>query len=214
MDRVKDRLRTRNPNRPAFRKGATLAGALGVIALAVAFALASPLLQWRMPVYIAAGLAGIGAMCLMLLQPLLIRGDLPRTQGHMGRKLHRWVGAALVLLILGHVVGLWITSPPDVVDALLFRAPAAFSAWGVVAMWTALAAALVAILRRRFRTRLRLWRQLHTGLVFVLVVTTILHAALIDGTMETVTKILLSVCILAALMRTILSLRAWTAGPR
>lgn len=43
-----------------------------------------------------------------------------------------------------HVVGLWVTSPPDVIDALLFWSPTPFSFCGVVAMWAVFASALMA----------------------------------------------------------------------
>jgi hypothetical protein len=101
----------------------------------VAIAATSPLLAWRQPVYIAAGFAGVVAMGLLLLQPLLAGGYLPGLGTRVGRLAHRRVGVALVAAVVLHVAGLWITSPPDVVDALLFRSPTPFSAWGVVAMW-------------------------------------------------------------------------------
>ena len=99
------------------------------VAVPVAAATASPLLAWRDPVYIAAGFAGIAAMALMLIQPLLAGGYLPGLPAIRGRFLHRWTGAVLVAAVVGHVAGLWITSPPDVIDALLFRSPTPFSAW-------------------------------------------------------------------------------------
>ena len=37
----------------------------------------SPLLEWRGPVYVAAGFAGIVALALLLIQPLLVAGALP-----------------------------------------------------------------------------------------------------------------------------------------
>ena len=66
--------------------------------------------------------------------------------------------AVLVVAVVIHVAALWITSPPDVVDALLFASPTPFSAWGVIAMWAVFAAALLAALRRRLRLRPRTWR--------------------------------------------------------
>ena len=97
----------------------------GAFALAVAVPLGvaatSPLLQWRDPVYIAAGFAGVAGLALMLAQPLLAKGYLPHMRGPRGRRWHRWTGMALIALIIVHVGGLWITSPPDVIDALLLR---------------------------------------------------------------------------------------------
>ena len=51
-----------------------------------------------------------------------------------------------MLTVIVHVAGLWLTSPPDVIDVLLFRSPTPFSAWGAIAMWAVFAAALWAAL--------------------------------------------------------------------
>src|SRR5205085_3293980 len=90
------------------------------VCLPIALAAASPQLAWRDPIYIAAGFAGIVALGLMLVQPLLIGGYLPGPSAYRGRHAHRWIGAALVMAVVIHVGGLWIANPPDVVDALLF----------------------------------------------------------------------------------------------
>lgn len=90
----------------------------------------SPLLAWREPVYIAAGLAGIIAFTILLFQPLLVIGVMPGVRSLRGRRLHRIMGIVLVCAVLLHVAGLWITSPPDVIDALLFKSPTLFSLWG------------------------------------------------------------------------------------
>ncbi|MEM8628405.1 MAG: ferric reductase, partial [Pseudomonadota bacterium] len=102
-------------------------GVVLALAVPVALSLLSPLLAWRDPVYIAAGFAGVLAMSVLLLQPLLAMGVLPGLMGMKGRRLHRWTGATLVGLIVVHLAGLWITSPPDVVDALLFASPTPFT---------------------------------------------------------------------------------------
>src|SRR6266567_3180882 len=95
---------------------AALAIAIGV---PIAAAAVSPLLAWRGPVYILAGFSGIIALGLVLVQPLLIAGYLPGLSGRLGRRGHLWIGGALVAAIVIHVAGLWITSPPDMIDALL-----------------------------------------------------------------------------------------------
>lgn len=180
--------------------------ALG-LALAVPLALAatSPLLAWRDATYILAGFAGILGMCLLVLQPLLAAGDLPHVTTLRGRRVHRVVGGVLVAAVLVHVGGLWITSPPDVIDALTFASPTPFSVWGVVAMWAIFATALVALLRRRLG--LRLWRRAHIGLGVVIALGTVVHALLITGTMETVSKIALSGLLLALAVRMVWRLR-------
>ena len=182
----------------------TLAAA---IAVPVAAAALSPLLAWRGPLYIIAGFAGIFALGLLLIQPLLAGGYLPGFAAYRGRRAHRWIGAALVLLVLVHVGGLWITSPPDMIDALLFASPTPFSPFGVIAMWAISAAALLAVLRRRLR--LRTWRIAHLSLAAVIVVATAVHAMLVEGAMETVSKAVLCAMVLAAAVKVIVDLRPW-----
>ena len=169
---------------------------LAAIAVPVALAATSPLLQWRDGVYIAAGFAGIAAMALLLVQPLLAIRALPGLNPKSSLRAHRMTGGGLLIAIALHVVGLYATSPPDVIDALTFTSPTLFSPFGVIAMWAALAAALVAILRREFAART--WRRAHTGLALVVAATTAAHVALIEGAMEPVSKTLLSLAALAA----------------
>ena len=174
----------------------------------------SPLLAWRQPIYIAAGFAGVVGLALLLVQPLLSGGYLPGFSGLRGRRAHRWIGGLLVASVSLHVVGLWITSPPDVIDALLFRAPTPFSAWGVIALWAVFAAALLAVFRRRLRLSPRAWRVGHSLLAVVIVVGTVVHAVLIEGTMETVTKVALCALVVAATAKVIADLRLWARRPR
>lgn len=175
---------------------AGLAAALGV---PIAAAAASPLLAWRDPLYILACFAGIVALGLMLVQPLLIAGYLPGLSAYRGRRFHRWTGGALVVAVVIHVGGLWITSPPDMLDALLFVSPTPFSPWGVIAMWAIFAVALLAVLRRRLG--LRRWRIAHMLLAVVIVAGSVVHGVLIEGTMETVSKVALCALVLAATIK-------------
>ena len=186
---------------------AALAAALAV---PVVVASASPLLAWRDPVYIAACFAGVVAMSLLLLQPLLAGAYLPGLPARRGRRLHFWIGVGLVAAVAVHVLALWLTSPPDVVDALLFRSPTPFSAWGVVAMWAVFAAALLAALRGRLRLGPMAWRLCHTTLAAVIVLGSVVHAMLIEGTMGTVSKAALCVLVLAAAAKVMADLRSWT----
>lgn len=103
---------------------AALAVAIGV---PIALAATSEQLAWRGPVYILAGFAGIIALGLVLVQPLLIGGYLPGLSAYRGRRAHHWIGGALALAVVIHVAGLWITSPPDMIDALTFSSPTPFS---------------------------------------------------------------------------------------
>ncbi|SDU19281.1 ferric reductase-like transmembrane domain-containing protein [Stappia sp. ES.058] len=193
------------------RARAALVWAALAVAIAVPLAIAatSPLLAWRQPVYIVAGLAGVVALALMLVQPLLAGGALPGLPSPKGRRVHRWVGALLIAAVLAHVIGLWLTSPPDVIDALLFASPTPFSAWGVIAMWALFAAGLLAALRHRLRIRPRVFRLAHTGLVAVVIAGSVVHALLIEGTMGDISKAVL--CALAALafVKTVADLRTW-----
>ncbi|ETX26681.1 ferric reductase-like transmembrane domain-containing protein [Roseivivax isoporae] len=192
---------TVGPRRPLR---ATLIWAALGLALAVPLlaAAASPLLAWRGPVYIAAGFAGIVGLGFLLVQPLLMLRALPGLRGPRARHAHRAVGVALLVAVVLHVAGLWITSPPDVIDALTFTSPTPFSPWGVVAMWAVFATAAVAALRRRLPVRR--WRLAHRALAVLIVTCSLVHALLIEGTMEPVSKAALGVL---ALVATLLAVR-------
>jgi len=167
----------------------------------IAAAAASPLLAWRGPVYILAGFAGIIALGLMLVQPVLIAEYLPGLSARLGRRAHHWIGGALVVAVVIHVGGLWITSPPDMIDALLFSSPTPFSPWGVIAMWAIFAVALLAALRRRLGLLPRTWRIAHMLLAIVIVVGSVVHGILIEGTMETLSKAALCALVLATTIK-------------
>jgi predicted ferric reductase len=92
-------------------------------------------------------------------------------------------------------------------DALLFASPTPFSPFGVIAMWAIFAVALLATFRRRLRPRT--WRIAHMLLAIVIVVGSAVHAILIEGTMETVSKAALCVLVLAAALRVIAGLPVW-----
>jgi predicted ferric reductase len=169
------------------------------ICVPIAAAAASPQLEWRGPVYILAGFAGIIALGLLLVQPLLIGGYLPGPSPYRGRRAHHWIGGVLVALVVVHVGGLWITSPPDMIDALLLTSPTPFSPFGVIAMWAIFAVALLAAFRRRLG--LRRWRIAHMVLAAVIVVGSVAHGLLIEGAMETVTKAALCALVLAAAIK-------------
>jgi len=180
-----------------------------VICVPIAAAAASPLLAWRDPVYILACFAGIIALGLVLVQPLLIGGYLPGLSAYRGRRTHYWIGGALVVAIVVHVGGLWITSPPDMIDALLFVSPTPFSPFGVITMWAIFTVALLAALRRRLGLRPRRWRMVHVPLAVVIVAGSVVHAMLVEGTMETVSKAALCALVLGATIKVMADLRVW-----
>src|SRR3954452_6902184 len=108
---------------------------------------------------------------------------------HTGRvRAHQWIGGALVVAVVIQVGGLWITSPPDMIDALLFVSPTPFSPFGAIAMWAIFAVGLLAALRRRLGLAPRTWRLAHMVLAVVIVVGSVVHGLLIEGTMETMSK--------------------------
>ncbi len=184
-----------------------------VLALAVPLGAAalSPLLAWRDPIYITAGFAGIVALCLMLVQPLLIRAWLPGLTPPQARRGHRLVGQVLTGCVLLHVAGLWITSPPDVIDVLLFRSPTPFGVWGAIALWSVLATALIAPLWTRWPGLRRRWRVTHGLLTFAVVAATVAHVLPIEGTMEPRTKVALCVLVIAGFAAAVPTL---VTGPR
>ena len=190
---------------------AALIWAVLAIAVAgpVAIAANSPLLQWRGPIYIASGFAGVIALSLVLIQPLLAGGYLPGLPPRPGRRIHRWIGIALVFMIVAHVGGLWLTSAPDVIDALLFESPTPFSVWGVLAMWAVFAAALLAAMRGPLRISPGKWRIGHSALAVVIALGSVVHALLVEGTMGQVSKAVLCVLVLAALIKALIDLRPW-----
>ena len=183
-----------------------LALAIGV---PIAKAAGSEQLAWRGPVYILAGFAGIVALGLVLVQPLLIGGYLPGLSAYRGRRAHHWIGGALALAVVIHVAGLWITSPPDMIDALTFSSPTPFSPFGVTAMWAIFIVALLAALRRRLGLRLRTWRLIHVPLAIVIVAGSVVHCLLIEGTMETISKAALCALVLAATVKVMVDLQVW-----
>ncbi|MGI9489686.1 MAG: ferric reductase, partial [Geminicoccaceae bacterium] len=112
-----------------------------------------------------------------------------------------------ITAVVAHVAGLWITSPPDVADALLFASPTPFSAWGVIAMWAIFVAALLAA--RRHRLRPRAWRIAHTALVAVVVSASVVHALLIEGTMGMASKTALCALALGATAKVVADQQVW-----
>jgi predicted ferric reductase len=135
---------------------------------------------------------------------VLIAGYLPGLTAYRGRRVHHWIGGTLVVAVVVHVGGLWITSPPDMIDALTFTSPTPFSPFGVIAMWAIFAVALLALIRRRLG--LRTWRIVHLPLAAVIVVGSVAHAVLIEGTMETISKVALCALVLAAATKVLVEL--------
>ena len=183
-----------------------------IIAGPIVLAAFSPLLAWRDPIYIIASFAGIIALAVLVAQPLLAFGLLPGVSPQQGRKMHRVLGAMLVVAVVTHVGGLWITSPPDVVDALTFTSPTPFSIWGVIAMWAVFGTAALATFRKRLT--LRRWRAVHGLFALLIVAGTVVHALQIEGAMEPFSKAALCLAAVVAMLWTVWKLRIWTLFKR
>jgi len=184
--------------------------AIAIALLPLVFAMMSPLLAWRSPIYIAAGFSGVIGLSLLFLQPILAGGFLPGLSLVHQRRVHRYIGVALVLAVFIHLVGLWITSPPDVIDALLFVSATSFSIWGVIAMWSVFITALLVTFRHKSGLSVRRWRLSHWCLATVTVIGSVAHTLMIDGTMELISKIVLCACVVIATTLVILkAARLW-----
>jgi hypothetical protein len=187
----------------------------------VSIAAFSPYLASRNMPYIVGGFAGIIGLSLLFLQPLLPAGYFAGSEGPAGRRWHRRLGAVIVLAVALHVGGLYLTSPPDTIDALLLVSPTPFSVYGVTAMWGIVATAILVLFRRRLGLRLSVWRLIHNGLAAIVVVATVIHALQIEGAMEPISKWMLCMAVLAATgvalldLRVVRPFRAWRGrGPK
>lgn len=182
--------------------------ALGLaMGIPVAIAATSPWLAGRSAVYVVAGFAGILGLALLLVQPLLAGGYLPGPGRARSRRWHRGVGAGLVACILVHVAGLYLTSPQDALDALLLVSPTPFSVYGVIGLWSVIATALLVVLRPRLPLRPASWRIVHNALAAVVVVSTVVHALMIEGTMGALSKAALCLAVLGVTAGVLVHLR-------
>lgn len=78
-------------------------------------------------------------------------------------------------------------------------------------MWATFTAAALAIFKRKLPMAAHLWRITHTLVTALVVVTSVAHAMLIDGTMGNVSKILLSIAIVMATLIVAIRLGSWKA---
>ena len=164
----------------------------------VGLAAASPLQASREALWIFGGMAGVAALALLLVQPMLAAGLLPGVATRVARRWHRLVGATIVAAVMLHVGGLYLYSPDDVTDALLLVAPTPFSIYGVIGLCSVALTALLVAIRSRSGMRYPTWRLLHNALSLVLVVSSIVHAVLIEGAMGVVSKGILCGLVFAA----------------
>lgn len=180
---------------------------LCIVLAPVLIAAYSPLLAGREAVYIVGGMAGIIALAILLLQPLLAAGYLPGVPLTQGRRWHRWMGTALVAAVGLHIAGLFLTSPPDMIDALMLKAPTVYSLLGVIAMWSLILVVVLVAGRSRLGLRAVPWRVMHNSLAVVVVAASVSHALMIEGAMGQVSKLFLCVSVLAATVFVTVKLR-------
>jgi predicted ferric reductase len=194
-------------------------GLAALMAVPFLIAATSPFLAYRNLPYIVGGFAGILCLALLLAQPLLAAGYLPGLRLARARDWHRRIGALIVLCVLLHVGGLYLTSPPDTIDALLLVSPTPFSVWGVTAMWGIAITAILVAFRRRLGIGYPAWRVLHNAIALVVVIATVIHAVQIEGAMGIVSKWVLCIAVLLATSATLMDLRVikplqrWRARP-
>lgn len=172
---------------------------VAVITVVLPFWLAasSPLQAGRELAYVSGALAGVLALSLLFVQPLLAAGLLAGFGLLQERRWHRWTGIALLTAVSVHVIGLYLTSPDDMTDALLLVAPTPFSLYGVIALWALVLTAVSALVRFRRGLRLSAWNKVHSALTVIVVLSSCIHAWMIDGTMNSLSKIV--TCLLVVL---------------
>lgn len=180
---------------------------VSVIGVPLLIAATSPLQASRNVAYVIGGLSGVFALGLLLLQPLLAAGYLPGLPVVDSRRWHQWLGICIVAAVILHIVGLYLTSPDDMSDALLLVAPTPYSVYGVIGLWGVVLTALLVALRSRLRLRITTWRILHNALAVIVVLASVVHALMIDGAMGSRSKLILSVLVLIAVATVTLHLR-------
>lgn len=164
----------------------------------VIVAASSPLQNSREIIYVVGGLAGVVALSLLLVQPLLAIGYLKGVNPIKQRRWHKASGTLLIMSVGLHIGALYMTSPDDMTDALLLRSATPFSVYGVIALWAVVLIGVLVAFRRRLKISVDRWRSVHVVITAIVVITSIVHALWVLGTMGTVSKWVLCVTILIA----------------
>lgn len=193
MDKKRDQTRVARP-KILFVWGALLC----FVFVPLIIAANSPLQAGRNIEYVLSSLAGILALTFLLMQPLLAARYLPGPSLPMMRRIHRIIGVCLILAVTIHIGGLYLTSAPDTLDALLLVAPTPFSVYGVIALWSVIITVFLVALRKRMKLKYSVWRIVHNALAVIIVISTIVHAVMIEGTMGQTSKYALCTAVLAA----------------
>lgn len=180
----------------------------------VIIAAASPYQAARPAVYIVASLAGVLAMALLLVQPLLAAGYLPGLSPAQMRRGHLWTGSIFAACVAIHIGGLYLTSPQDALDALLLTSPTPFSVYGVIGMWGVLLTLILVALRTQVGLRYSAWQIIHNAVAAIVVICSVVHALMIEGTMGTISKWSLCLAIVAVTAIVIVHLRVVKIRPK
>lgn len=180
---------------------------IGVIGVPVLVAALSPLQQGRNTAYVIGGLSGIVALALLLVQPLLAAGYLPGAHTMRQRRWHRWTGGFMFVAVAVHIIGLYLTSPDDMTDAMLLVAPTPFSVYGVIGFWSIVLTAILVAVRRHSGLSNLAWSIAHNLLAVIVVGASVVHALMIDGAMGSLSKRVLCICVLLVTMVVIFQLR-------
>lgn len=160
----------------------------------------SPLQRGRELLWVIGGIAGVLALSLLFLQPLLMAAAPPLMRAGAGVRWHRLGGIVIVVMVVVHVGALYLYSPDDITDALLLVAPTPFSLYGVISLWCLVLTAALAATRRVLKIGYRPWRILHSILAVAVVGAGAVHAIQIEGAMEEYSK--LAICIAALVVTT------------
>jgi predicted ferric reductase len=169
-----------------------------VAAVPVLAAAASPLQGGRELLWITGGMAGVVALSLLFVQPLLMAAAPPLLAARDGVRWHRWGGMVIVAMVALHIGALYAYSPDDITDALLLVAPTPFSLYGVISLWCLVLTAVLAATRRVFKLGYKPWRILHSVLAVAVVGAGAIHAIQIEGAMEEYSKLAICIAALAA----------------
>jgi len=77
-------------------------------------------------------------------------------------------------------------------------------------MWAVFGAALLALIRKQRYLSIARWRFVHGALALLVVVSSVVHALLIEGTMGTLSKVMLCAVALLVTLWTMIDLRVWS----
>jgi len=178
--------------------GGRIAVWLAVIVIAavpVVAAAFSPLQAGREALWVVGGMAGVVSLSLLFVQPLLMATAPALLSTRDGIAWHRWSGLLIVALVALHIGALYAYSPDDVTDALLLVAPTPFSLYGVISLWCVVLTLGLVVARRILRLDHRQWSVFHSIVAVAIVASGAVHAILIEGAMEEMSK--LAICIAA-----------------